>query len=154
MNRPLQFIHFWLFYLSLQFLTSGLAFGAQSGSQSKGQEPPNEYLYVWAGDQARKAPDFLAVIDFDPKSNGYGQIVKTVPVPPPGNTGNEPHHCGMSADQNTLACGGLLSLLKNQNGIFFFDISDAANPEFLFSTRAVHSAIGEVQGRRLLPERR
>ena len=83
----------------------------------------------------------VAVIDFDPRSLHYGRIVKTVPVPPPGNFGNEPHHCGLSTDRNTLACGGLLSLLRNQNGIFFFDVSSAANPEFLFSTRAVHSAM-------------
>lgn len=69
-------------------------------------------LYVWAGDQARVAPDFLAVINFDEDSDDYGKVIKTVPIPPPGNTGNEPHHCHLSADRNVLACGGLLSLLK------------------------------------------
>ena len=98
-------------------------------------------LYVWASDQARTAADFLAVIDFDQKSKTYGKILKTVPLPPPGNTGNEPHHCHTSADQNILACGGLLSVLKGQNDIFFFDISDARNPKFLKSTRAMQSSI-------------
>lgn len=98
-------------------------------------------LYIWAGDQARKAPDFLAVINFDEDSNEYGTIIKTVPVPPPGNVGNEPHHCHLNAPKTVLACGGLLSLFSGQNGIFFFDVRDAANPRFLFSTKAVESSI-------------
>src|SRR5262245_47353776 len=61
-------------------------------------------LYVWAGDQARKNPDFLAVIDFDERSKDYGKVVKTVPLPQPGNIGNEPHHCHLSADKNILGC--------------------------------------------------
>ena len=98
-------------------------------------------LYVWASDQAGVAPDFLAVIDFDRKSRNYGQVLGTVPLPPPGNTGNEPHHCHTSADQTILACGGLLSVLKGQNDIFFFDITDARHPKFLRSTRAPNSSI-------------
>ena len=98
-------------------------------------------LYVWSGDQARVAPDFLAVIDFDENSANYGKVITTVPVPPPGNVGNEPHHCHLSADQKILGCGGLLSLLKGQNGIFFFDVTDKHNPRFLFSTKAVESSI-------------
>lgn len=105
------------------------------------QQTSSQYLYIWASDQARVAPDFIAVIDFDGKSNSYGKIVRTVPVPPPGNVGNEAHHCSISVDQNILACGGLLSLLRNQNGIFFFDISDPVNPKFLFSTKAGQSAV-------------
>ena len=98
-------------------------------------------LYVWASDQARVAPDFLAVIDFDRRSPGYGNVLRTVPVPPPGNIGNEAHHCHTSVDQNILACGGLLSLLKSQNSMFFFDISNARYPKYLFSTRAANSSI-------------
>lgn len=98
-------------------------------------------LYVWASDQAHIAPDFLAVIDFDRNSRDYGKVLRTVPLPPPGNVGNEPHHCHTSADGNVLACGGLLSVLKGQNDIFFFDISDARHPKFMFSTRAPNSSI-------------
>jgi hypothetical protein len=98
-------------------------------------------LYIWASDQAGRAPDFLAVIDFDRNSRTYGQVLGTVPLPPPGNTGNEPHHCHTSVDQAVLACGGLLSVLKGQNDIFFFDITDARHPRFLRSTRAPQSSI-------------
>lgn len=98
-------------------------------------------LYIWAGDQERRAPDFLAVVDFDEESFTYGKVLKTVSIPPPGNTGNEPHHCHLSADKRVLACGGLLSVLKGQNGIFFFDVSNARDPRFLFVTGAPQSAI-------------
>ena len=98
-------------------------------------------LYIWAQDQAKVAPDFLAVIDFDEQSSNYGKVLKTVALPPPGNIGNEPHHCHLNSSRTILGCGGLLSLLKGQNGIFFFDVTDAKNPRFLFSSRAVESSI-------------
>jgi hypothetical protein len=99
------------------------------------------YLYVWAGDQARTAPDFLAVVDFDPASTGYGRVVTSVALPEPGATGNEPHHVGLSRDGRTLAAGGLLSVLKGQNEIFFFDVSRPTAPRFLSSVDAPQSAI-------------
>ena len=105
-----------------------------------GQRAPNT-LYVWAGDQARVAPDFLAVIDFDEDSPLYGRVIRTVPVPGPGSSGNEPHHCHLSADKNILACGGLLALLRGQNSIFFFDVSKPRHPKFLFSTSGTLSNI-------------
>ena len=98
-------------------------------------------LYVWAGDQASLAPDFLAVIDFDEDSPRYGRVIRTVPVPEPGGAGNEPHHCHLSADKNILACGGLLALLRGQNSIFFFDVSKPRHPTFLFSTSGTLSNI-------------
>jgi selenium-binding protein 1 len=99
-------------------------------------------LYVFAGDEARLRPDFLAVIEFDELSRDYGKVVLTVPLPPPGNIGNEPHHCGLvTENRNILACGGLLSLLSDQDGIFFFDVSEPRRPRFLSSTRARHSSI-------------
>ncbi len=113
--------------------------GGDDGHRAHGREATT--LYVWASDQARVAPDFLAVIDFDRKSRNYGQVLRTVPLPPPGNIGNEPHHCHTSADLTILACGGLLSVLKGQNDIFFFDITDARHPKFLSSTRAPNSSI-------------
>jgi len=126
------------------FLTAALALGAagitlaDDGGHGGGKE---KILYIWAQDQAHIAPDFLAVVNFDEQSSNYGKVIKTVRVPPPGNIGNEPHHCHLNSNKTILGCGGLLSLLKGQNGIFFFDVSDAENPRFLFSTKAVESSI-------------
>ena len=92
------------------------------------------YLYVWAGHVNHMAADFLAVIDFDAASPGYGQVVNTVRLPARGGKLNEPHHMHLSVDRKILGCGGLLSVLSDQPGIFFFDTSDPRKPRFLFST--------------------
>lgn len=107
--------------------------GAQVGSP--------RVLYIWAGDQARKAPDFLAAVDFDEVSSDYGKVMTTVPLPNPGHAGNEPHHVGLSSDGRVLACGGLLSVLKGQKEVFFFDVTDPARPRFLLSADPPQSAI-------------
>src|SRR3954452_848730 len=124
---------------TVAMLGAGAAVFAANEREDRGK--PAKTLYVWAGDQARRAPDFLAVINFDEDSDDYGKVVRTVPIPPPGNVGNEPHHCHLSADKNTLACGGLLSLLRGQNGIFFFDVSSPREPRFLFAASAPLSSI-------------
>jgi len=122
----------------------GTASRVQSHDRSDGDRPRRDEartLYIWAGDQARQAPDFLAVIDFDEDSPDYGKVLRTVPIPPPGNVGNEPHHCHLVNDGRILACGGLLSLLRGQNSIFFFDVSNARHPKFLRSASAPLSSI-------------
>jgi selenium-binding protein 1 len=101
----------------------------------------DRYLYVWAGDQARVQPDFLAVIDFDPSSPRYGRVITTRQLPDPGATGNEPHHVGLSSDGRTLALGGLLSVLKGQSEIFFFDVTNPIAPRFLSAADPPQSAI-------------
>jgi len=46
-----------------------------------GETPaPSPYLYVWAGAENEGDSDFLAVIDVDPGSDSYGEIVSSVPV--------------------------------------------------------------------------
>ena len=100
-----------------------------------------KYLFVWAGDQARVNPDFLAVVNFDKHSQDYGNVITTVPLPNPGATGNEPHHVGLSADGRILATGGLLSVLKGQKEIFFFDVSNPRMPRFMSSADPPLSAI-------------
>ena len=127
--------------LTLLVLTIAIARSFADDDGDHGRNQRAKTLYVWAGDQARVAPDFLAVIDFDEESKTYGKVIRTVPVPPPGNISNEAHHCHLSADKKVLGCGGLLSLLRGQNGIFFFDVSDARHPKFLFSASTSLSSI-------------
>jgi len=118
-----------------------LTASAPDGHGHAGAAREAKTLYVWGSDVAGVAPDFLAVIDFDPRSPDYGRVLSTLPLPAPGNTGNEPHHCHTSADQRILACGGLLSVLRGQNEFFFFDITHAREPRFLFSSDAPNSSI-------------
>ena len=111
-----------------------------AGSSGKGSQD-EKYLFVWAGDQERKAPDFLAVVNFDEHSGDYGKIITTVPLPDPGASNNEPHHVGLSADGKTFACGGLLSVLNGQKEVYFFDVSDPSHPKFVTSEDPPQSSI-------------
>lgn len=56
-------------------------------------------------------------------------------------SGNEFHHIGLSADGKTAACGGLLSALKGQDEVFFFDVSNPRAPKFRSSANPPLSAI-------------
>ncbi len=116
------------------------ALGCNQGGDDD-NDGEDKVLYVWAGDQARVAPDFIAVIDFDRHSHNYGKVIRTVPVPGPGAVGNEAHHCHLSADKKVLGCGGLLSLLSGQKGIFFFDVSNSKKPVFIKSLATPNSSI-------------
>lgn len=100
---------------------------AEKAERSEIGEPPH-YLFICAGDQARQAPDFLAVVDFNERSQRYGQIVATTPFPAPDAAGNEPHHIGLSDNGKVVVCGGLLSVLKGQKEVFFFDVTDPRSP--------------------------
>jgi len=92
---------------------------------------PARHLFICAGDQARQNPDFLAVVNFDETSADYGKVIARAPLPEPGATGNEMHHIGVSAGGTVVACGGLLSVLKGQKEIFFWNVSDPTKPEFI-----------------------
>lgn len=100
-----------------------------------------KYLFICAGDQARTAPDFLAVINFDQDSGDYGKVIATAPFAAPDASGNEPHHIGLSQDGRVVGCGGLLSILKGQKEIFFFDVSDPRAPKFLSAAKPPLSSI-------------
>lgn len=136
--------HRWIVALAVTLGTGGLlflVFGADTPEKGKSSRNGERHLFVWAGDQARKNPDFLMVANFDEKSPEYGKVITTVPLPGPGASGNEPHHVGLSSDGKVLACGGLLSVLKGQKEIFFFDVSDPRAPKFLSSVDPPLSAI-------------
>ena len=60
---------------------------------------PETLAYVAAFDPARKTPDAIAVVDVDPKSKHYSQIVNSTPMP---NAGDELHHFGWNACSSCL----------------------------------------------------
>lgn len=98
------------------------------GGRDRNDRDDEDTLLVWASDKAHVVPDFLAVIDFDRDSRRYGQVLRTVPLTGASAVGNEPHHVGLSRDGRTLALGGLLSVLRGQDQVFFFDVTDPRNP--------------------------
>ena len=101
--------------------------------QDRRRPAREDTLIVWASDQAHVEPDFLAVVDFEPSSRTYGKVLDTVPLTGPHAVGNEPHHVGLSRDGRTLALGGLLSILRQQDQVYFFDVSSPRRPTFLRS---------------------
>jgi hypothetical protein len=145
-NRIILKITAWSLIGWLSFPVLGIAQARtrkprQEGAAAKPSAAAAKYLFVWAGDQARQAPDFLAVVDFDESSANYGKIITTLPLAGPGAPGNEPHHVGLSSDGNVLGCGGLLSVLKGQKEVFFFDVSNPTSPKFISAADPPLSAI-------------
>ena len=95
------------------YFTAALSVAASSlVLADDGGDRTDKILYVWAQDQAHVAPDFLAVINFDEESSQYGKVIRTVPVPPPGNVGNEPHHCHLNSSKPSWAVAGCSACSK------------------------------------------
>jgi selenium-binding protein 1 len=78
-------------------------------------------LYVWTSDADANDPDFLSVIDADPKSPTYATVIAMAPT---GSAGNEAHHFGYTADADRIFAGGLFS-----NRLFIYDVkTDPRHP--------------------------
>ena len=65
--------------------------------------PPEQLAYVVAFDRAAQLPDALAVLDADPASAGYGQVVGWADLP---TRGDELHHFGWNACSSAFAHAG------------------------------------------------
>src|SRR5438270_5188351 len=95
------------------------------------QQPPEKFVYVaslYEGTGIDR-PDFIAVVDVDPESSTYGQIVHRTEMP---NVGDELHHFGWNAcssachsqlQRDTLIVPGLRS-----SRIPIIDISEHRAP--------------------------
>jgi len=105
----------WLRFVFLWFVLSAAAFGQA-----------NSYLFVWAGDDAKKDSDFLAVLDANPASPHYGQPVASVAVPGPPGT---PHHTELEMP----AGGFLLANAFNSGRTMLFDLRDPLHPRLATS---------------------
>ena len=61
--------------------------------------PHETIAYVASFDPTRQVPDAIAVIDVDPASPSYSQLISNVAMP---NTGDELHHFGWNACSSCL----------------------------------------------------
>ena len=93
---------------------------------ARGYAQNNSYLFVWAGDDANKSSDFLAVIDADSKSAHYGQVIASVAVPGPGGT---PHHTEAEMPEN----GFLLANAFESGRTMLFDLREPLHPALVTS---------------------
>jgi hypothetical protein len=91
---------------------------------------PARHLHVWAGDVDRADSDFLAVLDADPESPGYGRVMATVTV---GRTGTWPHHTEHRMPESRhLFANGFMT-----GETFRFDLTSPGAPRLLGSFGAV-----------------
>ena len=89
---------------------------------------PGQYLFVFSGDQAGKGKDFLAVIDADPASPGYGKLLTSVAT---DQASIRPHH----TEYEMPASGMLFANDHNANRSFIFDLRDPLHPAVAASFR-------------------
>lgn len=85
---------------------------------------PGEYLFVWAGDSAATASDFLAVLDADPASPKYGSVVASLAT---GVAGTHPHH----TEAEMPASGHLLANGFQAGRTWLFDLTTPTRPKIL-----------------------
>lgn len=91
-------------------------------AQVREQTGSGHYLFVWAGDGDEKGNDFLAVIDADPESPRYGQLMTTVATDQPTKL---VHHT-----EYTMPASGMLFANDHDAGrTFIFDVRDALHPK-------------------------
>lgn len=80
-----------------------------------------KFLYLFCVDADEQDNDFVAVIDVDPKSATYAEIVHTLDL---GSAANETHHWGYTDDRTRIWAGGLKS-----SRIWILDVAtDPARP--------------------------
>jgi hypothetical protein len=84
------------------------------------------YLFVWAGDSAGAASDFLAVVDASPSSPTYGSVVASAPT---GVAGAHPHH----TEAVLAANGHLLANGFHAGRTWLYDLSAPRAPKILTS---------------------
>lgn len=83
---------------------------------------PGHYLFVFSGDQAGGAKDFLAVLDADPGSPSYGKVVTSVAT---DQVSVRPHH----TEYQMPASGMLFANDHNANRSFIFDLRNPVHPK-------------------------
>jgi hypothetical protein len=109
-------------HLALVALLAGSV--ACSRETSPNAASTTSYLYVWAGDSAKTASDFLAVINADPASPQYGTVLTTLST---GEVGTNPHHTEAEMPAN----GHLLANGFSAGRTYLFDLTTPTAPALL-----------------------
>jgi LVIVD repeat-containing protein len=98
---------------------------AQTGNSASGQEKlvgnPSPYLFIWTADDDEKESDFLAVVDANPSSQTYGEVLTTLQV---GVRSTYPHHTEYEFSPPTLFANGWAA-----GKTFIIDLSNPTKPK-------------------------
>lgn len=100
-------------------ILAGVSFASVSSTATPAS---GHYLFVFSGDQAGKGKDFLAVLDADPKSARYGQVLTSVAT---DQVSVRPHH----TEYEMPVSGMLFANDHNANRSFIFDLRDPLRPK-------------------------
>lgn len=110
-------------------LTVSACAPASSDSADEADRRMSPYLYVWAGAENEGDSDFLAVLDVDPASVRYGEIVSSVPVGLQGMA----HH-----SEHVMPASDSLFVNSFRAGAsFVIDVSDPLSPRVVESFSAM-----------------
>jgi len=95
-------------------------------SQEQQTKALGHYLFAWTGDAAHKGNDFLAVIDADPASISYGQLMTTIAT---DQRTVRIHHT-----EYVMPASGMLFANDHDAGrTFIFDVRDPLHPKIVTS---------------------
>jgi hypothetical protein len=113
--------------LALLLAICALTFSMQAQQQMQAeQQKTGHYLFAWTGDFERKGNDFLAVIDADPASASYGQLITTLAT---DQQTTLIHHT-----EYVMPDSGMLFANDHDAGrTFIFDVRDALHPKIVTS---------------------
>ena len=103
----------------LTIVLASLTLGAAAHSQTP--QEVGHYLFVWAGDQANKGNDFLAVIGADPASPSYGKLITSIAT---DQKSVRIHH----TEYEMPVSGMLFANDHDANRTLIFDLRDALKP--------------------------
>lgn len=103
--------------LMLVLALSTLAVPARSQTTQR----PGHYLFVWSQDRAKEGNDFLAVIDADPASPAYGQLLTSVAT---DQKSIQAHH----TEYEMPASGMLFANDHKANRTLIFDLNQPLKP--------------------------
>jgi LVIVD repeat len=110
--------------LGTALLACASLISAQTHSQTA--QPSGHYLFAWTGDFNLKGNDFLAVINADPASPSYGQLVTTVVT---DQQTVRIHHT-----EYVMPASGMLFANDHDAGrTFIFDVGDPLHPKIVTS---------------------
>jgi 56kDa selenium binding protein (SBP56) len=110
--------------LALALILSAVILPVRSQERDSGTS--GHYMFAWTGDVANKGNDFLAVIDADPASASYGQLVTTLVT---DQRTMQVHHT-----EYTMPASGMLFANDHIAGrTFIFDVRNALHPKIVTS---------------------
>jgi hypothetical protein len=102
------------------------------GAGVAGAASPGHYLFAWAGDTTGRGEDFIAVIDGEPTSPGYGRLIASAAS---GIRSQQVHHT-----EYWMPAGGLLFANDHKAGrTVVIDLRDPLHPQ-------VRAAFGDLDG--------